>query len=192
MNDDSLMEKSLWLRIANDDVNAISQLYKKYYQYLFVYGFRICADKELTKDCIHESFLEIWNNRHKLSKVEHFGAYLKTIVRRKVFKEVPVSRYHTIDLSEVLDKDIEMQFPYEHLLIELQSENEMRVRVERALKKLTPKQLEVIKMKFYEDKTYNEIATITSTTPRTVYNQVFESLKILRRYLNSLLISLLF
>jgi DNA-directed RNA polymerase specialized sigma24 family protein len=38
-------------------------------------------------------------------------------------------------------------------------------------------------MKFFEDKSYEEIAAITSTAPRTIYNQVYEALKTLRKHL---------
>lgn len=177
------MEDLIWKAIRkNDDKNAFTEMYKAYYQFLFAYGFRISADKELTKDCIHESFLEIWNNRDNLPEVQHVGAYLKTIVRRKILKEIPKTiKQYVVDVND--EKMQETEAPYEDLLILLQSNHEMKLKVQKALLQLSPKQLEVIKMKFFEGKSYSEIAEKKLSTPRTVYNQVYESLKILQKYL---------
>lgn len=177
------MEDLIWKAIRkNDDENAFTEMYKAYYQFLFAYGFRISADKELTKDCLHESFLEVWNNRHRLPEVQHIGAYLKTIVRRKILKEIPKTiKQYTGEVSD--DKTQTTEASYEDLIILLQSNQEKKLKVQKALQHLSPKQLEIIKMKFFEDKSYSEIAAKNFSTARTVYNQVYESLKILRKYL---------
>ncbi|OIR03433.1 ECF RNA polymerase sigma factor SigK [mine drainage metagenome] len=159
-------------------------MYKAYYQFLFVYGFRISADKELTKDCVHESFLEIWNNRNSLPEVQHVGAYLKTIVRRKILKEIPKTvKQYAGDIND--EKERTAESSYEDLLILIQSNQEMKLKVQKALLQLSPKQLEVIKMKFFEGKSYSEIAKKNASTARTVYNQIYEALKILRKHLCS-------
>jgi RNA polymerase sigma-70 factor (ECF subfamily) len=181
------VEDLLWNAIRKNDDNAFAEMYRAYYQFLFVYGFRICSDKELTKDCIHESFLGIWNNRAALPEVQHIGSYLKTIVRRNILKEIPKKIRQ--DGGEIGDDKLQgIEHSYEDLLILLQSNDELKIKIQRAFQHLSPKQLEVIKMKFFEDRSYAEIAAIHSTTPRTVYNQVYESLKILRK---SLIISLI-
>lgn len=178
------LEDLIWKAIRkNDDKNAFTEMYKAYYQFLFVYGFRLSADKEFTKDCIHESFLEIWNNRSNLPEVQHIGAYLKTIVRRKILKEIPktIKQY----AGDVNDEKVQAtEASYEDLLILLQSNHEMKLKVQKALLHLSPKQLEVIKMKFFEGKSYSEIAEKNLSTARTVYNQIYEALKILRKYLS--------
>lgn len=186
------MEDLIWKAIRiNNDENAFTEMYKAYYQFLFVYGFRICADKEITKDCIHESFLELWNNRNNLPQVQHIGSYLKTIVRRKILKEIPKTiKYGTADVND--EQVFASESSYEDLLILLQSNHEMKVKVQKALQHLSPKQLEVIKMKFFADMSYTEIAVKNLSTARTVYNQVYESLKILRKYLSLISIPLFF
>jgi RNA polymerase sigma-70 factor (ECF subfamily) len=164
-------------------------MYKAYYQFLFSIGFRICADKDLTKDCIHDMFLEIWHNRENLPQVQHVGFYLKTYLRRKISKEVP--RLKNIRQAGTSDSEInDIQYSYEDILIALQSQDEMKEKVKVAIQKLTKSQLEVIRMKFFDDKSYLEIATYKATTARTIYNQVYQALKTLRQYLKILLIAI--
>lgn len=160
-------------------------MYKAYYQFLFSYGIRICGHKDITKDCIHETFLEIWKKREELPEVSHVGAYLKTILKRKVSKEMPKEQMRHLDEGGP-GYESSIQYSYEELLIQLQSKEEMQVKVREAIHNLSKRQLEVIRMKFFDEKSYEEIAALTATTPRTIYNQVYESLKILRKYLTLL------
>lgn len=176
------MEDQLWAAIRNNDKNAFTTMYKAYYQLLFAEGFRVCADKEMVKDCIHELFLEIWHKRGRLDPVQHVGAYLRTYLKRKIQREVEqLPRHYAMDDIETRVK--EMEYPYEELLIRLQSKHEMVEKVRIAMSHLSHRQIEIIRMKFFENKSYEEISTLTTTSPRTIYNQVYDSLKILRKYL---------
>jgi DNA-directed RNA polymerase specialized sigma24 family protein len=59
--------------------NAFLILYRENYRYLFSYGFSLCMDKELTKDCIHEMFLELWYKRTSVNReVQNIRSYLFT------------------------------------------------------------------------------------------------------------------
>jgi len=91
------VEDQLWDAIRDNDKEAFTMLYKAYYQLLFAEGFRTCGNKDLVKDCIHELFLEIWYNRHKLPPVQHVGAYLKTYLRRKIQREA--GKLHVLPLG---------------------------------------------------------------------------------------------
>lgn len=177
-----MVEDQLWSAIRNNDQEAFTTVYKAYYQLLFAEGFHACADKDLVKDCIHELFLEIWHNRNNLSPVEHVGAYLRTYLRRKIRREVERSPRHYA-VADMETRVTEMEYPYEELLIRLQSRQEMIEKVRMAMSQLSQRQIEIIRMKFFENKSYEEISSITTTTPRTIYNQVYDSLKILRKYL---------
>lgn len=180
------MEDQLWKAIRNNDKEAFTTVYKAYYQFLFTDGFRTCANKDLIKDCIHELFLEVWHNRASLKPVQHIGAYLKTYLRRKIQKEIlKLQQLYTGDITEADLQDVE--YSYEDMLIRLQSRTEMAERVKAAMQQLSQRQIAIIKMRFFDNKSYDEIAALTTTTPRTVYNHVYDSLKILRRCLKFIL-----
>ena len=179
------MEDQLWNAIRRHDRDAFTEMYKAYYQFLFSYGIRINGDKDRTKDAIHELFLEIWKNRETLPEVQHIGYYLRTILQRKIARQM--AREEIRPLDEVMaGHPGDIEYSYEELLIRLQSSEELHIKMQRAIRALTRKQIAVIRMKFFEDKSYEEIARLTATTPRTIYNQVYESLRTLRKYLSLL------
>jgi len=66
------------------------------------------------------------------------------------------------------------------LLIAFQQSEEKKDQLRNALKKLTKKQLEIIRLKFFDNLSYAEIAAKTSLAPRTVYNLIYEGIRHLR------------
>lgn len=178
-------EDLLWRAIRNNDLEAFTEMYKSYYQFLFANGLRVNGNKDLVKDAIHELFLEIWKSRTRLPEVSHIGYYLRTILRRKIIKGVPQQQWRSLE-ELPSGHDEAAEFSYEEQLVRLQTDEEMKQKVRNAIHSLSRKQLEVIRMKFFDEKSYAEIADLTATTPRTVYNQVYEALKILRKCLGLL------
>jgi RNA polymerase sigma-70 factor (ECF subfamily) len=170
-----------WERMAGGDKDAFMALYKSQYQALFCYGFSITADRELTKDCIQELFLEIWNSRPTINKeVKNVRSYLFTWLRRKISHEF--SRLQReLPFDEATGDFVVAEASYEELLIAFQTSEEKKEELRIALKKLTRKQLEVIRLKFFENLSYRTIAVQTSLTPRTVYNLIYEGLRSLRQ-----------
>ena len=180
-----------WERMAGGDENAFMILYRSQYQALFSYGFSITTDRELTKDCIQELFLEIWNTRATLNKeVKNVRSYLFTWLRRKISHEF--ARLQKEILPDQLVKEFAFtQASYEELLIAFQQSEEKKEELRLALKKLTKKQLEIIRLKFFENLTYRAIAAQTSLTPRTVYNLIYEGLRHLREAMQVVMLSIL-
>ena len=81
------MNKSPWELLIEGDREAFISIYETHYQDLFTYGFSISGDKELTKDCIQDLFLEMWNIRSQLTgEVTNVKSYLFTWLRRKITK----------------------------------------------------------------------------------------------------------
>jgi RNA polymerase sigma-70 factor (ECF subfamily) len=65
-------------------------------------------------------------------------------------------------------------------LIAFQETEEKKENLTRALNNLTKKQLEIVKLKFFENLTYAEIAAKTTLTIRTVYNTIYLAMQQLR------------
>lgn len=185
------MKGSTWHDMIKGDRAAFLAIYQCHYQALFRYGFSLTADREITKDCLQELFLEIWNTRVALNKeVDNVRSYLFTWLRRKINKEF--DRLKTEKLNGQLSEDFKVtQASYEELLVAFQQSEEKKDELRQALKKLTKKQLEIIKLKFFENLSCSAIAAKTSLTPRTVYNLIYEALRHLRESMRLVLVYIL-
>jgi RNA polymerase sigma-70 factor (ECF subfamily) len=181
------MPMNTWGRMAGGDKDAFLALYQSHYQALFCYGFSLSTDKELTKDCIQELFLEIWNTRPSLNDdVKNVKSYLFTWLRRKISREL--LRRTKIKFSDELAEEFSFtQSSYEELLIAFQQSEEKKEQLRIALQRLTKKQLEIIKLKFFDNLSYRAIAAKTSLTPRTIYNLIYEAIRELRESMKPIL-----
>jgi len=184
------MPMNIWGRMAGGDKDAFLALYQCHYQTLFCYGFSLSTDRELTKDCIQELFLEIWNTRPSLNKdVKDIRSYLFTWLRRKISREL--IRQTKVKFSDELMEEFNFaQSSYEELLIAFQQSEEKKEQLRAALKKLTKKQLEIVKLKFFDNLSYRAIAAKTSLTPRTIYNLIYEALHQLRESMKVVLLNI--
>lgn len=172
--------KEVWDSIRQGDKRAFLTLYETYYQDLYAYGFKISGQKDLVKDCIQQLFLEIWDNRKNLSEVNFIKSYLLKYFKRKLFREMESDSKQ----SDLIDSPLLIELSYEELLIRNQKSEDLRFKIHEALEHLTNKQKQVIRMRFFEGLDYDEIAEITSSSNRTVYNQVYEALKLLKKYIS--------
>ena len=166
--------------MVHGDKNAFLTIYKEYYTALFHYGFSLTNDKELTKDCIQELFLDVWNTRSSIKiDVENERCYLCTWLRRKISRHRKQLEKIQPFAGIVINSD-QVELSYEELLVAHQVTEEKKARLNRAISKLTKKQIEIIRLKYFENLGYGAIADKTSLTTRTIYNIIYEAIHILR------------
>ncbi|GGH60326.1 hypothetical protein GCM10011379_08060 [Filimonas zeae] len=181
------MEGKLWQELQNGNEEAFMKLYNQSYQVLYSFGSRVHANSQVVKDTIHEMFCELWDQHARLPQVENVRAYLFTYLKRKLLREITIEVKHHSFVREDSSRP-QMELSYEDMLVNLETDEETRNRLRHYLQKLTPAQLQIIQMKYYEGLSYEQIAHQLQLQPRTVYNRVYESLQLLRKYLNLLLL----
>jgi RNA polymerase sigma-70 factor (ECF subfamily) len=109
-------------------------------------------------------------------------SYLFTWLRRKINRSV--YEKNKIDLGDNLSVPNQNEKSYEELLVAFEENEEQKEKLKLALRGLTPKQLDIIRLKYYENLSYEQIAERTSLTTRTVYNIVYEAITRLRKIIH--------
>ena len=181
------MAVNSWKSVTEGDKGSFLLLYQTEYHALFCYGFSLSVDRELTKDCIQELFTEMWSTRSSLNTdVTNVRPYLFTWLRRKITRELS-RRTKESAFNQHSEATTSVQASYEELLIAFQQSDERREQLQAALAKLSRRQLDIIKLKFFENLSYRVIADRKSLTPRTVYNSIYESIRLLRGSMKLLL-----
>ncbi|UZR98327.1 RNA polymerase sigma factor [Chondrinema litorale] len=181
----------LWDELRSGSRNSFIEFYDLMYPILYAHGLKYCFDKELMKEVLQEVFLEIWEKRNTLPEVNNVKGYLYAIVIRKINRSLSSKKHKTLPLENASQQTISVQ-SYEFALIESIKTNELKSRLQKALSVLTTKQKKIIIMKFFEDMSYEEISLKTGNNKRTVYNQIYEAIKILKKYLTLFLLILLY
>ena len=169
-----------WKEMKEGSKTAFLNIYRENYNILFSYGFSLTCDKEITKDCIQDMFLEIWNTRISINcDVQNVRSYLCTWLRRKISRSQSksIKEKYSERCSDEIDH---ITYSYETLLIAYQDNEEKKERLVKALSHLTKKQLEIIRYKFFENLSYEAIAIKTNLTIRTIYNTIHIAVRHLR------------
>ncbi|NSL90371.1 sigma-70 family RNA polymerase sigma factor [Chitinophaga sp. Mgbs1] len=171
-----------WEQVRHGDKQALFALYNNTYPHLLRFGLKLCGNDELVKDCITQLFLQLWGRWQQLKPVTNIQAYLFTALKRHLIDQLAYqARTHTA-VSNWSENE-ENELSYEEIIIRVQQDEEVRARLHRAMQSLTPRQTELIRLKFFEGLTYEQIADRTSQTVKTAYNTIYDAVKTLRRLL---------
>lgn len=172
-----------WEAMCLGDREAFLDLYKSLYRSLGGFGLRIHSDPDVVTDCLNQVFLEIWEKHDVLPRVANVEAYLRTTLKHKILKKI--ARQQKLDnIILMISKDEDMlDMPYEELIVKIESDELVKRQLNLALQKLTPQQLKLIQMRFFEGLSYEHVAEKCGLTVRTVYNTIYSALKFLRQHL---------
>lgn len=178
-----LPDTELWHRFQEGQPEAVSVLFRRHYRGLYGYGVKISRNESLTKDCIQEMFGELWDKRGSLAPVSHVKAYLFKFLRRQILHTLNQETRQSARDREGLP-EFEVVLSHETLLVQDQLSGEMQAKLNAALQKLTPRQREVIYLRFFDALSCEAISEITSLRYQSVVNLIHEAIKKLREHVH--------
>jgi RNA polymerase sigma factor (sigma-70 family) len=171
--------QTLWTGVQKRDYPSLTGLYRLTYSDLLHFGLAFGHDGATTKDALNQIFLELWEGAERLPAVENVRSYLITYLRRKLLREYERGNRLTglDDMEPTPDRS------YEEVIVNAQQEEHMKQKLQAALAQLTPRQKELIEMRFYRDLSNEAICQQTGMHINTVYNTISSALKMLRQLL---------
>ena len=188
---DGLDDIHVWQNIKRDNELAFSIIYRKYTQRLYNYGMHCCHDHDLVMDCLQELFVSIWDKRKNLTVVHSVSSYLFKSFRRLLLRKLSWRKrfLQSIDVNQ--EKYFEIILPVEALIEIGEHQKEQSEKLRQGLASLTKRQREAIFLKFYNDLSYSDIASIMDLQVDSVYNVISKAIDSLRQQLKTVVISLL-
>ena len=176
-------EAVVWQHLKQGDKRALDYFYDTYVQSLYNYGRKITNHEALVKDCIQELFIDIWRNKNILSYPRSLKFYLLKSLRYKIIHQLKKEKRKLQIEHLSLDMTGDHEPSYEFDLIASQCILEKQQQLRKGLKKLSNRQREAVVLKFYEELSYEEIASVMSVHPQSVYNLIHQSIEILKKSL---------
>jgi RNA polymerase sigma factor (sigma-70 family) len=175
-------EVVLWENFKKGNELAFSILYKRYVQPLYNYGMHACKDKELVLDCLQELFAYLWDRRETVSAVGSVQFYLYKSYRRLLIGKVVAARKFSFRLPSSSDF-FEFIPSFEQSIIEDEVKMHQQEWLKNGIRSLSKKQREALFLKFFNELSYHEVASIMDIRVESVYNLISKSIDILRRKL---------
>lgn len=173
-------------QLSAGNTDALGVIFDRYYQRLVYYGLEITEGRYLpqVKDVVQELFIWIAKNYSRLESIQHFEAYLFQSVKRNVRAKLQLQQKEQgtfdrfVSRTAVLGQKYEK--PFEDLLIDAESSSLMTQQLTDALDRLPPHQWEVLHQRYYEGKSYKQIAGTLSIGVQVARNFASRGLKKLR------------
>lgn len=170
-----------WLNFIRGDEKAFAALYSEYIDDLYAFGIKYHADKETVLDCIHDLFVNIFNNPKIAQEVE-VKFYLFSSLRRRLFKaKKEKDRYE----SSLLLEDLLSISSQELELIKQESEAINIQRINKQIESLPKRQREVLFLKYYMDFSYDQIASIMQVSVESCRTLSYRAINRLKNELST-------
>lgn len=165
-------------QLRQNDAAAYIALYNRYHVKLYNWLIRFVKLPELAEDIVQETFLKIWEIRHRLQPDQSFGAYLYRISRNRAFKLLKrISRDQALRNRLVRQVAVETN----------DAENIVRWRqyqqlLDSAVSRLPAQRQKVFKLCRQSNKTYDEVASELGISRNTVKEHMVKAISDLRQY----------
>ena len=184
-------DHNLFELIAKDNESAFSELFIRYDKRIYPFVLRMIKSASLAEEITQEIFIKIWNNRQKLTGIDHPEAYILTIASRHTLDHIKkrVNESKMLQRLSVVLNDSTDNNTEEALLL-----RESAALIHRAVNQLPPQQKAVYELSRHEGMKYEEIAQQLNISPNTVRNHLVKALDFLRTFIkehNHLPVSLL-
>ncbi|MBL7969506.1 MAG: sigma-70 family RNA polymerase sigma factor [Prolixibacteraceae bacterium] len=169
-----------WNRfILEGNLDALSRVYYSSYDLLFNYGLRLTADRQIVEDAIQNVFLSLMKSRKSISQVKNPTGYLVSSFRHQLFSDI--NQQNKTVLSENFSDD---QFDYFKSADLEPTEKEkfeiLHSKVRECITHLTPKQQEILFLRFETGISYEEISALLNISVDSCYKSVYRSIRIVR------------
>lgn len=171
---DASLIRELW----QNDPEAFMELYNRYQAKMYDWLIRFVKLPELAEDIIQDTFLKIWEIRHRLDPELSFPAYLYRISRNKAFRLLK-----KISLDDTLRKQVLIRIEKEP------DDPEKRLRwlqyqqlLENAVDQLPAQRRKVFKLCRQNNKTYDEVANELGISRNTVKEHMVKAMQDIRQY----------
>ena len=145
-------------KAQNGDTDAFARIYDLFFEKLYKFIFYRVGHKQISEDLLAETFVKAWQKIGQIGNSKALSSWLFQIAKNNII-DYYRSKKTTISLEEVEDFLEEVISPVEELDLNLEQKKILEV-----IQLLPVEQGLVIKYKFFEDLSNQEIAILLNKT----------------------------
>ena len=176
LNDFKLID----LAITKNDQNAYSEIMKSYKNSIYFTILKMIKNRDDAEDLTIEAFSKAFKNLHKFKKEFTFSTWLFRIATNNTIdfirkKKLATTSIHT-SLKDEAGQNIELDIKDSNLNPnEITVKNEKKIIVRQLVNKLPEKYQNLVKLRYFEELSYKEIAHKTKSPLGTIKAQLFRA-----------------
>ena len=179
-------DKELLHQIKSGNSAAYTEIFNRYNGILYRHAFRFLNDHDEVEDVIQDTFLTLWQKREELTIKTSFSSYLYSTVRNRILNRVAhrkVAARYADSLNEFLQAG-------RCITDERIREHELATVIQQEVAALPPKMRKVFLLSRKNEYSYKEIGEQLEISEKTVRNQVYNAVQILKAKISSSFLSI--
>jgi RNA polymerase sigma-70 factor (family 1) len=178
MNWNTLDTDELVQRFQLGETRAFEEIYDRYWAKLYNLAYTQIGTREEAEDLIHNLFESLWKKRGELA-IRNLTTYLIVSVKylsvAYIKSQINLRKYQ----EYLIFQEIERTTSTEDII----NFADLQKAVEKAMKTLPEKTVEVFKMSRFENKSVREIAHSLNISEKAVEYHITKSLKVMKEHL---------
>ena len=153
-------------------------IYDEYADDLLSYGYGLGFAKEDIEDTLQDVILNLYRNDPQLKDVRNVKVYLFTALKNRLMNTTRRQRMDSLDDGT---GQFDVSVTVSDLVEDEEERRQLKLRVERGLALLTPRQREAVYLRYIQELDYDDIARLLQMTKPSVRNLVSKGLMEMRR-----------
>lgn len=173
-----LSDSVLWASFINGDKEAFSAFYKQSYAKLYSYGISLGMDEEQIRDVIQEIFIKLYTKPQLIKELATIQYFLLASVRNSYINHIKFKRRH-VPYHDI--ENFELSYSVENNTIEAEEElHIIKTKIKNIIQGLTPRQREIIYLRFLHQMSYEEIAQVMNMSEQAARNLTYRAMEKMR------------
>lgn len=169
-----LSDEELMLKYQGGDEHAFAELYKRLSPRIFGYFHSKIRTKEKTEEAFQEFFIKLHKSKHLYKKGMPILPWVFTIARTVFLDEVRRTKFEKNQV-QISDGDWTTENNFK---------DEGKQELQPVLSKLSPEQKSALELRYFDEKTFDEIAIILNTNSANIRQIVSRGVKKLKEILS--------
>ncbi|MDO6429862.1 RNA polymerase sigma-70 factor [Flavitalea sp. BT771] len=174
----SPIEEKIWRSIQKRDGQAFEHYYKEHYRTFLLAACNYLKDPGLAQEVVNDVFLRLWEDAGSITIQSSLKAYIYRAVVNRSLNELDKHKRERAHQAELRHR------PEETFELKEMEENELKIRLYKAIDQLPEQCLRVFRMSRFEELKQQEIADRLGISIKTVKNHITHALKQLNRVLS--------
>ncbi len=173
-------DATLWHLLIEGNRKALEVIYQRYYSLLLNYGLKCTSDRELIKDCIHDLFVHLYQNKQISIDNISVRAYLLRALKNNLLNKLVGQERERESLDTSLfeiptDEDL-----FERMFPQNDRDFTLARHLLKAITQLPPHQKTVLYLRYVKELSHKEIAAIMDINEQSSMNLTNRALLKLR------------
>jgi RNA polymerase sigma-70 factor (family 1) len=166
----------LVIRLRDNNKDAFKLLYNRYSKKLYYFSLRYLGNSEEAEELVQSVFVSIWENRQSLDETLSVKNYIYRSAVNYIYNYIKKKAIRARFVESELQKgELQSNNTYDQIVF-----HDLERLISSIVETLPSQQQKIFQLSRFEGLSHEEIAKNLDLSVRTVENQIFRALKVIR------------